>query len=68
MNVDRRNVITEQLCDLYIFQRVKLINARSREAIPVGIQAKTDKKCGTLILNHIGEKSVSKGNAIYCWP
>ncbi len=38
------------------------------EAIPVGIQAKTDKKCGTLILNHLGEKSVSKGNAIYCWP
>ena len=38
------------------------------EAIPVGIQAKTDEKCGTLILNQLGEKSVSKGNAIYCWP
>jgi len=38
------------------------------KAIPVGVQAKTDKKCGTLILNQLGEKSVSKGNAIYCWP
>jgi hypothetical protein len=33
MNVDRSNVITEQLYDLYIFQRVKLINAQSREKI-----------------------------------
>lgn len=38
------------------------------EAMPVGTQAKADKKCATLILNQLGEKSVSKGNAIYCWP
>jgi type IV pilus assembly protein PilE len=38
------------------------------EAIPVGVQAKADKKCGTLILNQLGEKSVNYGNTTYCWP
>jgi type IV pilus assembly protein PilE len=38
------------------------------EGIPVGVQAKADKKCGTLILNQFGEKSVSYGNATHCWP
>ncbi len=38
------------------------------KAVPVGIQAKADKKCGTLILNQLGDKSVSHGSAICCWP
>lgn len=37
------------------------------EGIPVGVQAKADKKCGTLILNQLGEKSVSYGHTTYCW-
>ena len=41
MNVDRRNVITEQLCDLYIFQRVKLINAQTRERFMSNAMGKT---------------------------
>ncbi|KPJ68111.1 MAG: hypothetical protein AMJ43_01520 [Coxiella sp. DG_40] len=54
------------------FYRLKITSENDTayliEAIPVGMQVKADKKCGTLILNQLGEESVSKGNTIYCWP
>ena len=39
------------------------------KATPIGSQAKNDHKCGALILNELGKKTISgNGNIPTCWP
>jgi type IV pilus assembly protein PilE len=56
--------------NLYHLQ-IKKENAGSYliEAAPIGKQAQVDKKCGSLLLDQLGNRTISgKGDINACWP
>lgn len=57
------------LAAFYAFQLDEVsATAYTVEAVPQGVQASRDARCGTLSITHTGEKSVSgTGTSAECW-